>query len=76
MTQIEQIIWCEYPDRKPGESGEYLCDIEDTEDVIVGHWSMQKSRFSGAQKGEYYMKRINVFAWANFPKGWQDDTTN
>ena len=65
----ETIIWHKYPDEKPEEKGEYLVDIVDTDDVIVGHWSMYKQRFSGAQKGEYYMKRIYPYAWAEMPKG-------
>jgi hypothetical protein len=73
MTRTETIVWHKLSDERPTEQGKYICDIEDTDDVIVGHWSVTKGRFSGAQKGEYYTQRISVYAWCKLPKGWQDE---
>ena len=73
MTQTEQIVWHKYPDEKPPIRDLYLAHlfIDDEKNSIV--------LFSIYQDGEFRSEGslINsdcVIAWANYPKGWQDDT--
>ena len=77
MTQTEQIVWHKYPDEKPIESGYKLCefyDIYDNWDIKLLWWDKKDNDFSYWIDG---VDRVSiVIAWANCPKGWQDDTTN
>jgi len=68
MKTILMLDCFPYPEYVPEEKGEYLVNIVDTNDVIVGHYSTNKGRWSGAQVGKYFMNRIWITAWAEMPE--------
>jgi len=82
MTQTEQIVWHKYPEEKPGKDKKYLLhykhlftspfigddsvDVREYIDLVYydGKWGNNEDQD---------IKDENVIAWAEMPKGWQEE---
>lgn len=75
-TEVKTIILeCHpYPECKPEKKGYYLVGVIGEDYTSVAHYSLNKGRFSGVVKGEYYQARIPVYAWAEMPESLTDGT--
>ena len=83
MTQIEQIIWHEFDCDNPPVDGTYLLNYQFEKMVSDGVFDYVKRVGEAMFSDETWCLSDNTFiyyediiAWAERPKGWQDDTDN